>query len=74
VNELLTNLIKHAFPEGRSGKIKVSFGSDKTNWRLEVGDDGIGLAAGTDPGNVNSMGFPLIQLLARQLGGGFLQR
>ncbi len=69
VNELLTNALKHAFPEGRSGKINVSFGSDQENWRLEVTDDGIGLAAGIDPGNVNSMGFQLIHLLAQQLGG-----
>jgi len=69
VNELLTNALKHAFPEGRSGRIKVSFGSDQANWRLEVTDDGIGLAADIDPGNVNSMGFQLIQLLAQQLGG-----
>ena len=69
VNELLTNALKHAFPDGRPGKINVSFGSDKTNWRLEVADDGIGLAADIDPGNVSSMGFHLIQLLAQQLGG-----
>jgi two-component sensor histidine kinase len=69
VNELLTNALKHAFPESRSGKINVSFTSDQVNWRLEVADNGVGLAAGVDPGNVNSMGFQLIQLLAQQLGG-----
>ncbi len=69
VNELLTNALKHAFPQGRSGEIKVSFGSDQTNWRLEVSDDGIGLPPDIDPANVNSMGFQLIQLLAQQLGG-----
>jgi two-component system CheB/CheR fusion protein len=69
VNELLTNALKHAFPQGRPGKIRVSFGSDKANWRLEVGDDGIGLPPDIDPGNVNSMGFQLIQLLAQQLHG-----
>src|SRR5258708_24401962 len=36
-----SNALKHAFPEGGPGKIKVSFGSDQTNWRLEVSDDGI---------------------------------
>lgn len=68
VNELLTNAFKHAFPEGHSGKIRVSFGSDGKNWRLEVSDDGIGLPANIDLANVNSMGFQLIQLLAQQLG------
>jgi len=69
VNELLTNALKHAFPEGRPGKIKVSFRSDQTDWRLEVSDDGIGMPAKIDPRNVNSMGFQLIQLLVQQLGG-----
>ncbi len=69
MNELLTNALKHAFPQGRRGKIRVSFASDQKSWRLEVSDNGIGLPADIDPGNVNSMGFQLIQLLAQQLGG-----
>jgi two-component system CheB/CheR fusion protein len=69
VNELLTNALKHAFPQGRSGKIVVSFGPDQANWRLEVGDDGTGLPPEVDPADVNSMGFQLIQLLTQQLGG-----
>jgi len=69
VNELLTNALKHAFPKGRSGKVNVSFGSDRDHWLLEVSDDGIGLPAEIDPEHVNSMGFHLIQLLGQQLGG-----
>ena len=70
VNELLTNALKHAFPNGRQGRIKVAFGSDETRWRLEVSDDGIGLPPDIDPQNVNSMGLQLIHLLVQQLGGG----
>ncbi|HWE86811.1 MAG TPA: chemotaxis protein CheB [Terracidiphilus sp.] len=69
VNELLTNALKHAFPEGRQGNVKISFGSDETHWRLEVSDDGIGLPADVDLQNVNSMGLQLIQLLVQQLNG-----
>jgi len=69
VNELLTNALKHAFPEGRQGRIKVAFGSDETQWRLEVSDDGMGLPADIDSQNVNSMGLQLIHLLVQQLGG-----
>jgi len=70
VNELLTNALKHAFPEGRQGTIQVSFGGDQTDWRLEVSDNGIGLPADVLPDRVNSMGFQLIQLLVQQLNGG----
>jgi PAS domain S-box-containing protein len=69
VNELLTNSLKHAFPDGRPGKIDVSFGSDQSGWRLEVNDNGIGLHADIDPENVNSMGLQLVQLLVQQLSG-----
>jgi two-component system CheB/CheR fusion protein len=72
VNELLTNALKHAFPEGRQGTIKVSFGWDQTDWRLEVSDNGIGLPADVLPDRVNSMGFQLIQLLVQQLNGGLV--
>ena len=70
INELLTNALKHAFPEGRQGHIKISFRSNETHWRLEVSDDGVGLSADINPESVNSMGFQLIQLLVQQLNGG----
>jgi two-component sensor histidine kinase len=63
------NALKHAFPEGRSGKINVVFGSHQAKWRLEVSDDGIGLPSDIDVEHVNSMGLQLIQLLAQQMGG-----
>jgi two-component system CheB/CheR fusion protein len=69
VNELLTNALKHAFPDGRQGNIRVSFSSDETHWRLEVSDDGIGLSTDIDLENANSMGLQLIQLLVQQLNG-----
>ncbi len=69
VNELLTNALKHAFPDGRRGKIKVSFGANENNWQLKVSDDGIGLPAEFDPQNMNPMGLQLIQLLVLQLAG-----
>lgn len=69
VNELLTNALKHAFPDGRQGNIKVSFSSDEIHRRLEVSDDGVGLSTEIDLGNANSMGLQLIQLLVQQLNG-----
>ena len=45
LNELLTNALRHAFPEGREGNLTLSFRRIDGRLRLEVADDGIGLAA-----------------------------
>ncbi len=36
VTELVINALKHAFPEGRKGKIMVDYGSEGTDWTLSV--------------------------------------
>jgi two-component sensor histidine kinase len=64
-NELVTNAVKHAFPEGRVGKISVSFSRDEDGWRLMVADDGIGLPQERRPG----LGTGLIEQFVRQAGG-----
>lgn len=46
VNELLTNALKHAFPEGRGGTIKVHALVDDTGCKVIVADDGVGLPDG----------------------------
>ncbi len=66
VNELITNSLKYAFPDGRSGTITVSLQKAGTGLELFVGDDGVGKAntvAGT------SFGSKLVKLLTTQLGG-----
>jgi two-component sensor histidine kinase len=64
-NELVTNAVKHAFPEGREGAISVSFTQAADGWRLMVADDGIGLPAQRKPG----LGTGLIEQFVRQAGG-----
>ena len=45
VNELVTNALKHAFPGGRSGSIRIGFGTSKDgHLQLWVEDDGVGFA------------------------------
>lgn len=46
VNELMTNALKHAFPDGKGGTIKVHALVDETGCRVIVADDGIGLPEG----------------------------
>jgi two-component sensor histidine kinase len=70
VNELVSNALKHAFPMGRSGTIRVSFMHDGDRHALiSVSDDGVGIPEGFDPQNLKSLGIQLVYLLAGQLGG-----
>jgi two-component sensor histidine kinase len=77
-NELVLNSFKHAFPNGREGRVTVSveyvresvgYGQslDDAAIRLRVQDDGRGLPPGLDVKNTDSMGLRLVQLLGRQL-------
>src|ERR1700677_5052131 len=47
VSELILNALKHAFPDDRINReIAVSFDVSGTNWKLSVGDNGIGTPVG----------------------------
>ena len=68
VTELVINALKHAFPEGRSGRIVVGYGSDGPNWKLSVSDNGIGMPAA--PGStIRGLGSNIVEALAKQLHG-----
>jgi two-component sensor histidine kinase len=67
VNELVTNAIKHAFPHGRAGRIRVAFEAFKGELRLCVEDDGVGFCPRTH--KAAGMGRDLVLGLAGQLGG-----
>lgn len=70
VNELVSNSLKHAFPEGRRGKIEVvlrPYGTDQLE--LIVGDDGVGFPVSVDWRNTKTLGLRLVNTLTRQLNG-----
>ena len=70
INELLSNTLKHAFPDQRKGSVWVNFCHDDDFVLLTVGDDGIGLPAGFDFRHDGAVGLPLVLNLAeRQLDG-----
>jgi len=68
VNELLTNALKYAFPEGVKGQIKISLTQENNNLLLKVSDNGIGKTEGSKPKGTG-FGTQLIQLLTQQLNG-----
>jgi PAS domain S-box-containing protein len=69
VNELLSNSLKHGFPEGRKGTVTVSNHRIQGAVSLAVEDNGIGLPEDFDAAKCTSMGLRLAGSLARQLGG-----
>jgi two-component system, sensor histidine kinase PdtaS len=67
VNELLTNTLKYAFPDGGRGKVSIKLEKRKDNiLHLEVTDNGIG-KSGITYGT--GFGSQLISLLTIQLNG-----
>jgi PAS domain S-box-containing protein len=69
VNELLTNSLKHAFPDGNSGEIRVALRCEGRGCLLEVADNGVGAPPGLTIENTTTLGLKLVSVLAQQLGG-----
>ncbi len=71
INEIVTNSIKHAFPDNRPGCISIHLEKGKEKgFMLRIGDNGIGLPNGHAAGNNSSFGMQIIDNLVRvQLGG-----
>jgi len=70
LNELISNSLKHAFPEGRKGLIRIGLkrGSDGTII-LRVADDGIGFPKDLDFRQLESLGLQIAKLLVGQIEG-----
>ncbi|MCK6547085.1 PAS domain S-box protein [Myxococcota bacterium] len=69
VTELVSNALKYAYPDGRSGAVTVDLSRTDGTLTLTVADDGVGLPAAFDPGTTTSLGLKLVSQLTRQLGG-----
>jgi two-component system, sensor histidine kinase PdtaS len=70
VNELVTNALKYAFPEGREGTIlirTVPVADDRLE--LSVIDDGVGLPPSFDLETSSSLGMQLLRGFVQQING-----
>lgn len=71
VSELLSNSLQHAFPDGRSGTITITFHrGDENEYRLTVSDDGVGVHRSLSDLARESTGIrSVVEITARQLNG-----
>ena len=68
-HELITNALKHAYPEGEPGPIHVSLTRVRDGIELRVADEGRGLPEDFQIGQSDSLGMKVIASTATQLGG-----
>jgi len=67
INEIISNSLKHAFPNGQNGKIEIKMKKKGKEVILRISDNGIGLPEKFEPEDQDSFGFLLIYTLAHQL-------
>lgn len=67
VTEIVTNAIKHAFPDGQHGNINIKLERNNSFYTLTITDDGIGMPKDLELDNTDSLGIKLIMSLAEQL-------
>ena len=68
-NEILTNAVKYAFPDGRPGTISVTLQPAADSLVLEISDNGKGLPPDFDETASTGMGSQLIRMMIKQLKG-----
>jgi|GEM_PF-2139376 len=71
LNELIANCFKHAFPDGRTGEIRIeAHALDDAVLEMKVKDNGVGIPESLDPRSSSSLGLELVTgLVEHQLGG-----
>ena len=68
LNELVTNALKYAFPEGRTGRLLVTLDAAPDGlMTLQVEDDGIGLKPDFQLEQADTLGLRLVRMFGEQL-------
>lgn len=69
INELITNSLKHAFPNGKKGLIEISLKIENNSLHISICDDGIGISNNVVLEQLPSLGMQLVFSLIEQLNG-----
>jgi len=68
VNELVSNALKHGFPENRGGELSIDLRRETGDgYRLRVGDDGVGFPEGLDFRRTETLGMQIVNTLVSQI-------
>jgi two-component system, sensor histidine kinase PdtaS len=72
LNEAITNSIKYAFPDGRTGTISISLSNMSPNqYLLVISDNGVGMSQQFSNKKPGSLGMSLMEGLSEDLDGKF---
>ena len=72
LNEMMTNALKHAFPDGRGGEVRLVVShAEGGGCVLRILDDGVGMGPNVAADGEGTLGLRLVRLLTRQVQGDF---
>ena len=69
INELISNSLKYAFPEGKRGEISIAIQKAGNMLTIVFKDNGIGIPQDFDWRNAESLGLRLVIILVEQMDG-----
>lgn len=70
INELMTNSLKYAFPEGKKGKVGIMLHADADDRiSMVIFDTGVGFTLTEEPSKNGKLGLNLVRDLVKQLKG-----
>jgi len=73
INELLTNALKYAFPNGQEGEVHLSIKQVSDAYELIISDNGVGFSFDGDFDKLRTLGMRLVYSLVEQLEGTIAQ-
>ena len=69
INELVSNSLKYAFPDNKSGEVFISLHLHDGCFELIIADNGVGLSEDINFEDMETLGLQLVNMLIKQLDG-----